>query len=58
MTHSAGGSVQDAALFTVEMCDHTLEQVVVFPLPCSPTNMMTLFFPLVGVQAFTPGSTS
>lgn len=36
----------------------TLEQVVVFPLPWRPTNMMTLFLPLVGVQAFTPGSTS
>lgn len=39
-------------------CDITLEQVVVLPLPCKPTNIITLFFPLVGVQAFTPGSTS
>lgn len=42
----------------LQVCAVTLEQVVVFPLPCRPTNMMTLFFPLVGVQAFTPGSTS
>lgn len=37
---------------------HTFVQVVVFPLPWRPTNMMTFFLPLVGCQAFTPGSIS
>lgn len=36
----------------------TFVQVVVFPLPWSPTNMMMLLRPLVGCQAFTPGSIS
>lgn len=42
----------------INLASSTLEHVVVFPLPWRPTNMITLFFPLVGVQALTPGSTS
>ena len=37
---------------------HTFVHVVVFPLPCKPTNMMILFFPFVGCHAGTPGSMS
>jgi len=36
----------------------TFEQVVVLPLPCKPTNIIIFCFPLVGVHALTPGSTS
>ena len=36
----------------------TLVQVVVFPLPCRPTNMMTFGCPLVGCHTGTPGSSS
>ena len=36
----------------------TLLHVVVFPLPCRPTNMMTFCFPLLGFHCLTPGSTS
>jgi len=36
----------------------TLVQVVVLPLPWSPTNMMMLFWPFTGCHAFTPGSIS
>ena len=32
----------------------TLVHVVVFPLPCRPTNIITLFLPFVGVHGFTP----
>ena len=36
----------------------TLLHVVVFPLPCRPTNMITFCFPLLGFHCLTPGSTS
>ena len=36
----------------------TLVHVVVFPLPCKPTNMMILGLPLTGCQAGTPGSSN
>ena len=36
----------------------TLAQVVVFPLPCSPTTMMMLAFPLTGCHIGVPGSNS
>ena len=34
----------------------TFVHVVVLPLPCRPTNIMTLFLPLLGCQTCTPGS--
>ena len=34
----------------------TFVQVVVFPLPCRPTNIIMLPLPFVGCQAGTPGS--
>ena len=36
----------------------TLVHVVVFPLPCSPTNMITFDFPLTGCHTGTPGSSN
>ena len=36
----------------------TFVHVVVFPLPCNPTNMMTFGLPLVGCHCFSPGSIS
>ncbi len=36
----------------------TFVQVVVLPLPCRPTNMMTLGLFFVGAHGLTPGSRS